>query len=91
MLPTLSNPATILSFVAIFGALSAQGAPESPASMVLGVLLGSALWWLLLSRFVVAVRNRFGPQAQQVLALWVGRVSALMLAGFALWQWAGLR
>jgi threonine/homoserine/homoserine lactone efflux protein len=84
---TLSNPATILSFVAIFGALAGQGAPASPALMVAGVLLGSGLWWLLLSGVVSALRSRFDARAQRG----VGRFSALMLAGFALWQWASLR
>ncbi len=83
---TLSNPATILSFVAVFGALAAAGAPASPAAMVAGVLAGSALWYLLLSAAVGALRHRFDARAQRA----VGRVSALMLAGFALWQWARL-
>jgi threonine/homoserine/homoserine lactone efflux protein len=83
---TLSNPATILSFIAIFAALAGGSAHASPAWMVAGVLLGSALWWLLLCAMVGALRSRFDARAQR----WVGRVSALMLAGFALWQWAGL-
>jgi threonine/homoserine/homoserine lactone efflux protein len=84
---TLSNPATILSFIAIFGALAgAQQAPASPAVMVGGVLAGSALWWLMLCAAVGALRTRFDARAQA----FVGRVSAVMLAAFALWQWAGL-
>ncbi|CAD5374123.1 Lysine transporter LysE [Rubrivivax sp. A210] len=83
---TLSNPATILSFIAIFGALAGQGQPASPGWMVLGVLAGSALWWLLLCAAVGLLRSRFDARAQRA----VGRVSALMLAAFALWQWARL-
>jgi threonine/homoserine/homoserine lactone efflux protein len=84
---TLSNPATILSFIAIFGALAGSlAAPASPLLMVAGVLAGSALWWLLLCATVGALRTRFDARAQA----WVGRLSAFMLAGFALWQWAGL-
>ena len=86
LLLTLSNPSTILSFIAIFGALSGHGAPASPALMVLGVLIGSGLWWLLLTATVSALRSRFDARAQR----WVRRGSALMLAGFALWQWASL-
>jgi threonine/homoserine/homoserine lactone efflux protein len=87
LLLTLSNPATILSFVAIFGALAGSlQAPASPWLMVAGVLAGSALWWLLLCAAVGALRSRFDARAQAA----VGRVSALMLAGFALWQWAAL-
>ncbi len=83
---TLSNPATILSFIAIFGALAGHGAPASPWTMVTGVLAGSALWWLLLCAAVGLLRTRFDERAQRA----VGRVSALMLAAFALWQWAQL-
>ena len=83
---TLSNPATILSFVAVFGALAGRMPIVSPWTMVLGVLLGSALWWLLLSMVVGRLRERFD-------AKWRTRVnefSALLLAGFALWQLAEL-
>jgi threonine/homoserine/homoserine lactone efflux protein len=83
---TLSNPATVLSFIAIFGAMSAGSAPAAPWVMVAGVLLGSALWWLTLCGVVGALRERFDERAQR----WVGRASALMLAAFALWQWAAL-
>jgi threonine/homoserine/homoserine lactone efflux protein len=84
---TLSNPATILSFIAIFGAMAGPGVLRSPWLMVAGVFLGSALWWLLLCALVSALRSRFDARAQRL----VTRVSALMLAGFALWQWAQLR
>ncbi len=85
---TLSNPATVLSFMAIFGALAAQQqGVASPALMVAGVLVGSALWWLALCAAVARWRQKVAAQAQ----VWVGRVSALMLAAFALWQLAQLR
>ena len=84
---TLSNPATILAFVAIFSALAARGtAVASPWTMIAGVCAGSALWWLLLSGAVGALRRRFDARTQRV----VNRVSALALAAFALWQAAGL-
>jgi threonine/homoserine/homoserine lactone efflux protein len=79
---TLSNPATIFSFIAVFGTLGARLAVSSPWTMVAGVLLGSALWWLLLSAAVGRLRSRFDARAQA----WVNRGSALLLAGFALWQ-----
>jgi threonine/homoserine/homoserine lactone efflux protein len=85
---TLSNPATILSFIAIFGALlgGMGAAAASPWWMVGGVLAGSALWWLLLCGAVSTLRSRFDARAQR----WVGRASAVMLAAFALWQWGQL-
>ncbi len=83
---TLSNPATIFSFIAIFGSLGARGPLGSPWPMIAGVLVGSALWWLLLSAAVGRLRARFDSLWQRR----VNRASALLLAGFALWQWATL-
>jgi len=40
---TLSNPAIILSFVAVFGTLAGRSAVDAPGTTVLGVLLGSSL------------------------------------------------
>jgi arginine exporter protein ArgO len=78
----LSNPATILSFIAVFGALAGTLQVASPWTMIFGVLLGSALWWLLLATVVGRLRERFD-------ARWRRRInvaSALVLAGFAAWQ-----
>jgi threonine/homoserine/homoserine lactone efflux protein len=83
---TLSNPATIFSFIAVFGTLGARMADGSPWTLIAGVLLGSALWWLLLSAMVGRLRSRFDARAQT----WVNRSSALLLAGFALWQLGSL-
>jgi len=78
---TLSNPATIFSFIAVFGALGAGSAGAAPGLLVLGVLLGSALWWLLLCGAVSRLRGRFDARWQRR----VNRGSALLLAAFALW------
>lgn len=81
LLLTLSNPSTILSFLAVFGALAGRHAQASPALMVAGVFTGSAAWWLLLSHAVGHWRERFD-------AAWrrrVNRASALLLGGLATW------
>lgn len=77
---TLSNPATILSFVAIFGGLAGRLADASPAVMVAGVLLGSAAWWWLLTRIVGRLRHRFDAHWHRR----INRGSALLLAALAL-------
>jgi threonine/homoserine/homoserine lactone efflux protein len=83
---TLSNPATILSFIAVFGVMAGRAAVTSPAVMVVGVLVGSALWWLLLSTVVGRLRERFDTRWRRR----VNVMSALVLGGFALWQFAAL-
>ena len=58
---TLTNPATILSFTAVFAGagLGQQGAGTADAlAIVTGVFAGSAAWWLLLSSFVDRWRQR---------------------------------
>jgi threonine/homoserine/homoserine lactone efflux protein len=58
---TLTNPLTILSFVAIFAGLGLGAGNRSYASaglLVLGVFLGSALWWFILTSAVGWLRTR---------------------------------
>ena len=84
---TLANPATIVSFIAVFGSLGGgQRAMPSPLWMVAGVLVGSAAWWLLLTSAIAYQRQRFTPAWRQR----INRASALLLGGFALWQWGQL-
>jgi threonine/homoserine/homoserine lactone efflux protein len=83
---TLSNPTTILSFVAVFGTLAGRSTVAAPGTMVLGVLVGSALWWLALSSAVGRFRTRFDRRWRRRVDL----VSASVLAAFALWQLAAL-
>jgi threonine/homoserine/homoserine lactone efflux protein len=83
---TLSNPSTILSFIAVFGAIAGRTAVASPWWMVGGVLVGSALWWLVLALVVGRLRTRFDARWQRR----VNRASGALLAGLALWQLASL-
>lgn len=80
---TLANPATIISFAAVFGALGVGGGPgggAAAAALVAGVFLGSALWWLILTVGVGLVRARVTP----ALMRWINRVSGAVLGGFGL-------
>ncbi len=86
---TLTNPMTILSFAAIFAGLGLAGADGdylSAAILVLGVFLGSGLWWLLLSGGVGLFRNRFEERG----LLWVNRVSGVIITGFGVMVLFGL-
>jgi threonine/homoserine/homoserine lactone efflux protein len=80
LLLTLTNPTTILSFVAIFAGLGlgAAGGYGAAVVMVAGVFLGSALWWLLLSGGVGLFQARLDPRALR----WVNRLSGLVIGAF---------
>lgn len=85
---TLTNPMTILSFVAIFASLGGDRPLGAHAGllMVLGVFVGSALWWLALALGIAAVRHRIGATVMRR----INRTAALFLIGFALWQVGGV-
>ena len=83
LLLTLTNPTTILSFGAVFAGLGLVGASASylaASVLVLGVFLGSAVWWLGLSGGVGALRDRIGLGVLH----WVNRVSGTSIAAFGI-------
>lgn len=67
LLLTLGNPATILSFLAVFASLGAGTVSGKAAAgvMVLGVFAGSALWWLTLALAVAALRHKVSSQGMR--------------------------
>jgi len=78
---TLTNPATILSFAAVFGGLGLVGGDATRAgSLVFGVFTGSALWWLTLALGVGAFRARITRDWM----VWINRISGGILAVFGL-------
>ncbi|MEM1281750.1 MAG: LysE family transporter, partial [Cyanobacteria bacterium P01_H01_bin.152] len=80
---TLTNPATILSFAGIFTGLGMVELGTDFASsgiLVLGVFLGSALWWFFLSGAVGLLRDRFTPAAMR----WLNRLSGIILLAFGI-------
>jgi threonine/homoserine/homoserine lactone efflux protein len=83
---TLTNPATILSFMAIYAGLGLAGTQRNygdAGSLVLGVFTGSAIWWLLLSGGVSLFRDRFTVGRLR----WVNRLAGLILCTFGLLVW----
>jgi threonine/homoserine/homoserine lactone efflux protein len=78
---TLTNPLTILSFIALFVGLGVSGDDAaSAAALTVGVFLGSSAWWVLLVGAVGALRMR-------LTATWMRRInvaSGLLIGAFAL-------
>ena len=86
---TLSNPMTILSFVAVFASLAGSTAKLSggaQAVMVVGVLAGSALWWGVLTGAVGQFRRRLSERALAA----IRAASGVLVAAFGVWQLAGV-
>jgi threonine/homoserine/homoserine lactone efflux protein len=80
---TLTNPVTILAFAAIFAGLGlgqTGGRLGAAGLLVLGIFLGSAMWWLTLSTGVGLLRGRITAS----LLHWINRLAGLVIAGFGL-------
>jgi threonine/homoserine/homoserine lactone efflux protein len=78
---TITNPATILSFAALAATLGlgTGGSLIRPAVVTLGVLLGSAAWWIVLVTATSLLRTRVTPPALRGLSLFSG--AAIVLLG----------
>jgi len=81
---TLTNPMTILSFMAVFAGLGLGSSPDyfSASIMVTGVFTGSAFWWLLLSSGVAAFRARLNSDWMRL----VNRMSGGVILAFGLYS-----
>ena len=85
---TITNPMTILSFVGVFAGLGLVRSSTygDALSLVVGVFLGSAIWWLLLSGGAAVLRRRIGPS----LMLWVNKLSGVVIFALGLYSLVGL-
>jgi threonine/homoserine/homoserine lactone efflux protein len=83
LLLTLANPTTILSFVAIFAGFGLVASPSYVAAgtLVAGVFVGSALWWLFLSSSVALMRHRISGRSMQI----INRLSGGSIVAFGLY------
>lgn len=78
---TLTNPMTILVFAGIYaglGVASTGGDYPGAAMVVLGVFMGSLLWWLILSSAVAMLRSRLSETSMR----WINGASGVIILGF---------
>ena len=74
---TLTNPITIFAFIAIFSALGLANEVNffSGSALVLGVFIGSCLWFLSLSSAVKLFRKKL----DMVGLRWVNRIAGILI------------
>ena len=83
---TITNPGTMLGVTGTFAALGPVEPLTTPSpmgAMISGVLVGSLLWWGLLTELAMLVRKRVTAAALQLF----NRVSAALLLVFAVLAW----
>ncbi|HVZ90958.1 MAG TPA: LysE family transporter [Rhizomicrobium sp.] len=78
---TITNPATLLGFTAMFTGLGGLAGDHpsflSAAIVVGGVILGSTLWWLLLTTFVGLLHARIDDHVMRIINHGSGLLVAL--------------
>ncbi|HLW34636.1 MAG TPA: LysE family transporter [Chthoniobacterales bacterium] len=81
---TITNPMTILSFVAIFAGLGLGKSADyfNASALVAGVFAGSALWWLLLSGGAALFRSKITLGWMHLL----NRVSGTIILAFGIYS-----
>lgn len=79
---TLTNPATILDFMALFTGLSIDVSDYIQGLMfVAGVFIGSAIWWFILCFSV----NSFRKHVSQTVLQWINWIAGAIILCFGLW------
>lgn len=83
---SVTNPGLALGYLAIFSSMSGMlalgAAPYRPAIVLIGIALGGALWWLLLSLFIVRLKSKLSAATLDKINRWSGIFVAAF--GFAL-------
>lgn len=76
----LTNPTTVLSFLAVLAALgeSQHRPPLLTLALVGGIFAGSMAWWILLVLVVDHFRDRFDERGM----FWLNRIAGFAIGGF---------
>jgi threonine/homoserine/homoserine lactone efflux protein len=83
---TLTNPGALLGFFAIFsglgGVLDLGSVPYRPLNAVVGVILGTLVWWSFLTYLVTHIKGRVTSYTLVRLNVWAG--VAIAVFGFVI-------
>lgn len=83
LLLTLTNPTTIFSFAAIFtglGMASTEYSHFSGTELVIGIFIGSSLWWLFLTEFIGKIRHKLDFKTMS----WINKFAGAFILVFSL-------
>jgi threonine/homoserine/homoserine lactone efflux protein len=86
---TMTNPTTVLSFLAILAALGMGNRRQWGLTLFLvgGIFCGSMVWWIVLSSIVNRFRDRFNDRT----LLLMNRIAGIAIGGFGVAAFVLLR
>jgi threonine/homoserine/homoserine lactone efflux protein len=76
----LTNPTTVLSFLAVLAVLRLSGHRSAPLTLVMigGIFVGSMAWWLTLIGIINLLRDKFNDRS----LLWMNRIGGMAISAF---------
>jgi threonine/homoserine/homoserine lactone efflux protein len=79
---TLTNPTTVLSFLAVLAALRMGQHRAGWLTLVLvaGIFCGSMLWWVILA----SISNHFRGRVNDSTLRWMNRIAGIAIGGFGI-------
>jgi threonine/homoserine/homoserine lactone efflux protein len=82
LLLTLTNPTTVLSYLAVLAALRLGEARPWTLTLflVLGIFVGSMIWWIVLA----VVSGHFRDRVNDRSIVWMNRIAAVAIGGFGI-------
>jgi putative LysE/RhtB family amino acid efflux pump len=78
---TITNPMTILVFLAIFAGLSDEVSHEGKWIVVVGIFLGSLGWWIVIAFIGSVLRTRLSPKIITIINI----ISGIIIGGFGVY------
>ncbi len=84
---TITNPMTIIAFLGMFAGFSGVNALDTTSAilLVIGVGIGSTLWWLMLAHITARLGRDISPNSMR----WINRISGVLIGAFgvaAIWS-----
>lgn len=86
---TLTNPMTLLFFLAVFAGIGIGTAKHhylAAGFLVSGVFIGSAMWWLFLIIFTGMLEGLFNVNRMK----WLNKISGVLIIGFGVFAFLDL-
>jgi len=79
---TLTNPTTVLSFIAVLATMGMREQRTVPLTLLLiaGIFVGSMMWWLLLTGIVYRLRRTIKQQTM----CWMNRIAGFAIGAFGI-------
>lgn len=78
---TLTNPFTVVAFFLAFANIQPYLPKDgivTPSLLVIGVMIGSLLWWLLVTHFAENYEHKLTPEKMNAINKWLGALVVLI-------------